>query len=154
MHLSCSVAARRAAILVLCGLLGACGKPDYHTIDGQSGRFADFRDRWILVNYWAEWCKPCIAELPELNRFAQEFGDRAQVFAVNFDGLEGTELQQQVERLNIAVPVLVEDPAGRFGYQRPQALPTTFVIGPDGQVKKVLQGEQTVATLRAAIGAD
>lgn len=145
--------APRHAALLLCVLLSACGKPDYHTLDGHSGRFADSKGRWVLINYWAEWCKPCIKEIPELNRFAQQYGDRAQVFAVNFDGVQGAELQQQVDKLKFAIPVLLEDPAARFGYPRPQALPSTFVIGPDGTLKQVLQGEQTLATLAAAIGA-
>lgn len=146
-------AALRAAVLLLCGLLSACGKPDYQTLDSHSGRFADLKGRWILVNYWAGWCEPCIKEIPELNRFAQQFGDRAQVFAVNFDGLQGAELQQEVDKLKFAVPVLLDDPAARLGYERPAALPSTFVIGPDGKLRQVLQGEQTLATLRAAIDA-
>jgi hypothetical protein len=48
--------------------------------------------------------------------------------------------------------VLLEDPALRLNYQRPEALPSTFVFGPDGKLKQVLQGEQTVASLAAAIG--
>lgn len=142
-----------SALLLSCVLLGACGKPDYHTLDGQSGRFAELQGRWVLINYWADWCEPCIKEIPELNLFAQRFGDQVAVFAVNFDGAQGDKLQQQVARLKFAIPVLLEDPAARLGYQRPEALPSTFVFSPDGKLKQVLQGEQTVATLSAAIDA-
>jgi thiol-disulfide isomerase/thioredoxin len=138
---------------VLCGVLSGCGKADYQTLDGHSGRFNDLQGRWILVNYWASWCEPCIKEIPELNRFAQEHADKVMVFAVNFDGAQGAELRQQVEKLQFAIPVLLADPAARLGYERPQALPSTFVFGPDGKFRQVLQGEQTVASLRAAIGA-
>lgn len=142
-----------SVVLLLCGLLAACGKADYHTVEGQSGRFADLNGRWILINYWADWCEPCIKEIPELNQFAQQFGDKAAVFAVNFDGAQGEKLREQVAKLKFAIPVLLEDPAARLGYQRPEALPSTFVFGPDGKLRQVLQGEQTVATLSAAIGA-
>jgi len=140
------------SIVLLCTLLGACGKADYQTVDGASGRFADLRGRWILINYWASWCEPCIKEVPELNRFNQQYATQAAVFAVNFDGAKGTELQQQAAKLKFALPVLLDDPAALLGYTRPEALPSTFVFGPDGKLKQVLQGEQTVASLAAAIG--
>ena len=143
-----------SVLLLSCSLLPGCGKPDYHAHDGSSGRFENLQGRWILINYWASWCEPCIKEIPELNEFAKQHGDRAAVFAVNFDGVQGAQLQEQVAKLKFAVPVLLADPAARFGYARPQALPSTFVIDPQGKLKEVLQGEQTVASLRAAIGVE
>jgi thiol-disulfide isomerase/thioredoxin len=140
-------------IALLCSMLCACSKDDYQTADGGGGRFADLHGRWFLINYWATWCKPCVKEIPELNRFSEQFADRAVVFAVNFDGLADAELQQQAAKLKLTLPLLRDDPAQRLGYQRPDALPSTLVFGPDGQLKKVLQGEQTVASLAAAIGA-
>jgi thiol-disulfide isomerase/thioredoxin len=143
---------RLLTAVLLAALLTACGKPDYHTLDGGSGRFADHGGRWFLINYWAEWCKPCITELPELNEFQLEYGAQATVFAVNFDGVAGDTLAAQVEKLGIAIPVMLADPAPQLGYERPVALPSTFVFGPDGKLRQVLRGPQTVADLAAAIG--
>lgn len=140
-------------VVALCALLGACGKADYQTLDGGSGRFADLQGHWLLINYWAAWCEPCIKEMPELNRFNRQFAAKATVFAVNFDDVRGAELQQQVAKLHLEIPVLLDDPAPRLGYPRPEALPSTLVFGPDGKLKQILQGEQTVASLAAAIGA-
>lgn len=147
---------RRNAILALlcCLALAGCSKPDYHTLDGDSGRFEDLRGRWVLINYWAEWCKPCIEELPELAAFSREHAGQAVVFAVNFDGPEETLLRQQASKLQIELPVLLDDPAPRLGYERPQALPSTYVFDPDGRLQQVLQGAQTRASLRAAIGGE
>ena len=140
-----------ALILVCCLALSGCSKPDYHTLDGNSGRFDDLQGRWVLINYWAEWCKPCIEELPELAAFNREHTEQAVVFAVNFDGPEEKVLREQAAKLKIEVPVLLDDPAPRLGYERPQALPSTFVFGPDGKLRQVLQGAQTSASLEAAI---
>ena len=137
---------------LVCVALSACGgKPDYQTTTGASGQFRDLQGRWLLINYWAEWCKPCLAELPELNRFNHEFASKAAVFAVNFDGVQGEQLQQQVARLGIEIPVLNEDPSAKLGFKRPEVLPTTYVFSPDGKLQQILQGEQTFATLAAAI---
>ena len=108
------------------------------------------RKEWLLINYWAEWCKPCIEEIPELNEFAQLNASRARVLMVNFDGASGEALREQAQRLGITATLLDTDPAARFGYPRPQALPTTFVIDPDGKLRATLLGPQTVASLSAA----
>ncbi len=143
----------RLSALLLLTLIAACGKPDYTTLHGESGRFSDHEGRWILINYWAEWCKPCIKELPELNEFQRRYGARATMFVVNFDGIGGDELAAQVKRLAIETPVLLQDPAPVLGYERPKALPTTFVFGPDGTLRQTLLGPQTLASLAAAIDA-
>jgi len=108
--------------------------------------------RWLLVNYWAEWCKPCLEEIPELQAFAAQHAARARVVMVNFDGATGDALAAQAARLGITLPMLESDPAAQLGTTRPQVLPTTLVIAPDGRLGATLIGPQTVASLAAAIG--
>jgi thiol-disulfide isomerase/thioredoxin len=103
---------------------------------------------WTFVNYWAQWCKPCIKEIPELNALHALPG--YTVLGVNYDGAVGEELQLQLDALGVAFPTLAEDPASRFGLERPQVLPTTLVLAPGGELRQVLIGPQTEATLLAA----
>ena len=158
--------------LLVCVALSACNKSEptperstksatehtpaqadeYATLSGDKGRFTDLRGRWLLVNYWAEWCRPCIKELPELKNFSDQYAASAQIFAVNFDGASGDDLREQVQKLNVLVPVLIADPAVQLGIERPAGLPTTYVFNPEGKLVTKLEGEQTVATLAAAIG--
>ena len=138
---------------LICAMLAACGEPDYNTLDGRTGQFEDWRGRWVLINYWAEWCKPCIEEIPELNHFHESDAARAQVFGVNFDGGPVERQLQQARQLDIQFPVLRDDPAVALGWERPEALPTTVVIDPEGRLRAQLRGPQTLADLRAAIGA-
>lgn len=143
--------ARLALAALLLSLLAGCSRPDYETLAHGDGRFSDLQGRHVLINYWAAWCKPCITELPELNEFAADQAERAVVFAVNYDGVERAALERQVAELDIRIPVLLADPHALLGYERPQALPSTFVIGPDGTLQQVLLGPQTKASLLAAI---
>jgi thiol-disulfide isomerase/thioredoxin len=106
---------------------------------------------WLVVNYWAEWCKPCLEEIPQLNAFARAH-DRVRVLMVNYDGVTGEQLRAQAARLGIATAVVESDPAPQLGIGRPQVLPTTYVVGPDGKLHDTLIGPQTVASLDAAIG--
>jgi thiol-disulfide isomerase/thioredoxin len=107
---------------------------------------------WLIVNYWAEWCAPCLEEIPELNAFARKHAGRARVQMVNFDGLQGAPLRELAAKLGIETEVLEEDPAARLGLATPQVLPSTFVIPPDGGPATVLVGAQTVADLERASG--
>lgn len=139
-----------AIFFVLLTMLSGCSKPDYQTADGRSGRFADTRGKWLLINYWADWCKPCIEEMPELHQFQQQQSDRVVLLTVNYDGLQGQSLQQQIEKLQIKLPVLLADPAPLLGFQRPDALPTTLVFDPQGVLHATLQGAQSIKSLTEA----
>jgi thiol-disulfide isomerase/thioredoxin len=128
--------------LALC-LLSACG-------DGPGTvNLASARGHWVVINYWAEWCKPCIKEIPEINQLAREQAG-LRVFGVNYDGASGDELQEQVERLGIEFPLLIADPAAELGIQRPGVLPTTLIIRPDGSLAATLVGPQTKESLLEA----
>ncbi|HEY3700142.1 MAG TPA: TlpA disulfide reductase family protein [Spongiibacteraceae bacterium] len=137
--------------LVVSLLFSGCSKSDYQTATGDKGSFADAHGKWLLINYWAQWCKPCVEEMPELNRFQQQHKDQVVLLAVNYDGAQGDSLQQQIAKLKIEFPVLLADPAQLLGYQRPDALPTTLVFDPQGKLRQTLQGPQTVASLTAVI---
>lgn len=137
--------------LAFFSLLTGCSKPDYQTADGNSGRFADTRGKWLFINYWAQWCKPCIEEMPELHRFQQEHRDRAVLFTVNYDGAQGESLQQQIKKIGITLPVLLQDPAVALQFPRPDALPATYVFDPRGVLRHTLHGPQTAATLAAIL---
>jgi len=107
----------------------------------------------VVINYWATWCRPCIREIPELHALAARYPETITVLGVNYDGVQGDELGQQVSELGIAFEVLVEDPAGRLGVPRPQVLPTTLVLDPAGRLVDTLVGPQTLDSLARATGA-
>lgn len=104
--------------------------------------------RWVVVNYWAEWCKPCIKEVPELN--ALNARDDVTVLGVNFDDARGTVLAAQLDQLGIDFATLPEDPAEALGTERPVVLPTTLVFHPDGRLIQTLVGPQTLESLLSA----
>ena len=52
----------------------------------------------IVINYWATWCAPCRKEIPELNELDHQLSDRLDVIGVNFDGVVGEQLDQQMAK--------------------------------------------------------
>ena len=132
-------------------ILSSCSEPDYRLVDGSSGKLDDFLGRWLIVNYWADWCPPCIKEMPELENFYNDNEDRALVLTYNFDRLEGEELQSQIIRFGVNVPSILTDPGILFGWEAPPSLPATYIIDPEGILIHTLIGPQTQESLEALI---
>ena len=129
----------------------ACSDPDYEIYNDSSGYIQDLRGKWVVINYWADWCPPCIKEMPELSSFYEDKKQEVQVFAYNFDRLEGEELQEQILRFKVNVPSLLTDPGELFGWEVPESLPATYIIDPEGVTREVLIGPQTKESLEAII---
>lgn len=138
-------------VAVTCVLAGCSREPDFHLLDGSEHHLSDYHGRWLVVNYWAEWCEPCRRELPELARFGAEHAANVTVLGVNFDAPSNAELVAQVARLPVPIPVLASVPAPRLPFARPSGLPATWLIDPDGKVHGPLLGPQTEASLLAAL---
>jgi len=132
-------------------ILSSCSEPDYRLVDGSSGKLDDFLGRWLIVNYWADWCPPCIKEMPELENFYNDNEDRALVLTYNFDRLEDEELQSQIIRFGVNVPSILTDPGILFGWEAPPSLPATYIINPEGILIHTLIGPQTQESLEALI---
>ncbi|WP_346836960.1 TlpA disulfide reductase family protein [Microbulbifer sp. SAOS-129_SWC] len=117
------------------------------TIDGER---VDISGKVLLINYWAEWCKPCREEVPELNRFARAT-DGVLVLGVNYDRPPAGMVAKQARKMGIEFPLLADDPAPRWKQPRPEVLPSTLVIGADGRWRETLVGPQTETSLTAAV---
>lgn len=133
-------------------LLVACSEPSVNTGNTRDRLdLAAFEGRWVVVNYWAKWCKPCIKEIPELNALESTYPQVA-VLGVNYDGAQGPELDQQLQDLGVAFPTILQDPSAMFGIRLPSVLPTTLILNPSGELVHTLVGPQTLESLALATG--
>jgi len=138
-------------VLVLAfGWLAGCDTLEFEQAEGEPVGWDSLRGQWVLVNYWAEWCKPCLEEIPELNRVDKS--SQITVLGVNFDGIRGQELTDLGDTMGIEFTMLAEDPGSEFGWKTPVALPATFVIDPDGELRETRFGPQTEEELKALTG--
>mgnify|MGYP000066554430 FL=1 len=135
-----------AAVLSLLG----CTKHDPGTTLSSLERL---QGQWVVVNYWAQWCTPCIKEIPELNRLDQDYTG-VTVVGVNYDGTNGEELELQRQKLGVTFASLESDPAAQLGIPRPVVLPTTLILDPTGRLVATLIGPQTLASLVQATQQD
>lgn len=128
------------AMLMMLALAG-CEKIQFQKAGGDSLDWDSLRGQWVLVNYWAEWCKPCIEEIPELN--ALDGLANVTVVGVNYDGVQGQALRDLGRKMGISYILLQEDPGPAFDWTLPVALPATFVVKPDGELLQARFGAQT-----------
>lgn len=138
---------KHAAVLIFALFLSACSAPDQGS--GNTLERLDptqYKGRWLVINYWAKWCKPCIKEIPELNALNEQYPQVA-VLGVNYDGATGEDLQSQMEQFGMAFPVILDDPATLFGLTKPSVLPTTLVLNPEGVLVHNIAGPQTLESL-------
>lgn len=135
----------RISLLVFALLLQACDdkiqSPTIKFANHKAIAQTELQGKWLVINYWAVWCKPCIEEIPELNALNQE--DGVQVLGVNFDQPDTQTNLAAIEKLNVNFPVSETNLQTLYHYQMPQALPTTIIISPEGLVKHELTGPQT-----------
>ncbi len=95
-----------------------------------------YQGKWVVINYWATWCPPCIAEMPELQSFHDRHAatDGAMVVGINAELIAKQQLQDFLEDYFITYPVFVSGPTQRSELGLVPGLPTTFLVSPQGKV--------------------
>ena len=104
-------------------------------MEDKEQKLSDYRGKWVVVNYWATWCPPCLTEIPELVNFHEDHKDKdAVVLGVNFEdiGLKG--LQRFSEEYFMNYPVLRTKPGPSSALGPIPGLPTTYLISPEGEI--------------------
>jgi len=105
-------------------------------IDGSVQQLSDFRGKWVVVNYWATWCPPCIEEMPELQAFHDDNeARRAVVIGINSEVVSREVLLEFLDDYFITYPVFTSPPQFESELGRIPGLPTTFLISPGGSVE-------------------
>ena len=92
------------------------------------------RGKVVLLNFWATWCGPCRAEIPELIALQNRYQDRLQIIGLVVDDDDENEIRKVISSEGINYLVALADPETRFAYGGIAALPTVFVINADGRV--------------------
>lgn len=119
------------------------------------GRFdlAGQRGSWVVVNYWATWCSPCLKEMPELDAFDRSRDD-VVVLGLAYEEIAPDELRAFLADHPVGYPLAIVDvyaPPGAFA--TPRGLPATHLVAPDGRLADSFMGPVTAEELGRAIAA-
>ncbi|MFI9465461.1 TlpA family protein disulfide reductase [Streptomyces xiamenensis] len=127
------------------------------TTEGEELDLADYRGQILVVNVWGSWCAPCRAEAPNLVAVAEDLADDGvQFVGINTRDHSAANARSFDERFGVPYPSLY-DPQGKLllqfpkGSLNPQAIPSTLVIDPEGNIAARALKPLTEEELRAAI---
>lgn len=113
---------------------------EVQTLDGKTFDLAAQKGKWVIVNYWATWCGPCIKEMPALSAFVSEHND-VNAIGLAFEDTERADLETFLKKNPVSYPIAqvdIDNPPTAFDV--PRGLPMTYVIAPDGSVAKQFVG--------------
>jgi len=126
--------------------------PDFSLVDLSGKRVAltEFRGQFVLLNFWATWCPPCLEEMPSMDLLYQRLRDRGfVVIAISSDKEGAPVVGSFVDKLGTSFPILL-DPDGQvsraYGAKN---LPVSFLLDRDGRVIAAAQGARDWASTQA-----
>ena len=121
------------------------------TLDGATFDLAAHRGQWVVVNYWATWCSPCLKEMPELSAL-DAMREHVTVIGLAYEDNTPEAMRAFLEQHPVVYPVALVDvynPPADF--DTPRGLPLTYLIAPDGRIARKYSGPVSARMLEEGI---
>ena len=121
------------------------------TLDGATFDLAAHRGQWVVVNYWATWCSPCLKEMPELSAL-DAMREHVTVIGLAYEDNTPEAMRAFLEQHPVVYPVALVDvynPPADF--DTPRGLPLTYLIAPDGRIARKYTGPVSARMLEEGI---
>ena len=101
---------------------------------GQSQRLADLKGKWVVVNFWATWCAPCVKEIPDIAAFAAAQGSNVRVLGIALDWDDEKQVKAFAKKVGLTYPLVLGNDASEKAFGKLKGLPTTIVYDPAGKI--------------------
>ncbi|MDD2775129.1 MAG: TlpA disulfide reductase family protein [Gallionella sp.] len=140
------------ALLLLNMLSAQAGDFVMQDMQGNTLKLADYRGKWVLVNYWATWCPPCLHEIPELNSLHQAHKDRdLVVIGVVTNYANRGVVEAFLKTRPLGYPVVLGNDKVYAAIGEVDILPTSYLYAPNGKPVMMQPGEITRASIETYI---
>ena len=137
----------RILVLLVSFLLASCSKNDIELSQGDSLSSKSLEEKTVVLNIWADWCPPCIVEMPYFNKLNEQENIVVLGFHFDqFDVLETTEVIKLLQKFDVKFRNMKTDPRDIWGMEIPVHVPTTYIIK-NNEIIKTLITPQTYESL-------
>jgi thiol-disulfide isomerase/thioredoxin len=103
------------------------------TINGEQFKLSDIKDKYILINFWAGWCSPCLKEMPDMQKMYSNIDkSKLELIAIHAGPIDDQTLQY-IRAQAFDFPIIVDEKTSLSGWEVP-ALPVTYLVSPDGSI--------------------
>lgn len=113
-------------------------------------QLSDYQGQRVLINFWATWCAPCVAEMPMLQAFADKHKGEVQVLAINLGEDEAT-VRKWLEAQEIVLMILMDPSRSSEQAYRLRGQPTSFFLSSEGMIEAVFHGPVSESALEAVL---
>src|SRR6266436_1299842 len=116
--------------------------PDFQltSLDDKPVNLTGYKGKVVLVNFWATWCGPCRAEIPDLVELQNKYKDRLQILGLVVDDDDQDAIKEFTEKFRINYPVALATDDIRIQYGGIVALPTSFLLDAEGRIVQKHEG--------------
>ncbi len=112
------------------------------------------RGKYLVINFWATWCTPCLKEIPAFVKFYDENSYNVEILGLDFEPVDLVIINDYVERFSINYPIVLYDEDNDSEYSNfgeIVGMPTTQIYSPEGQLLHTFMGEITIDDLNKFI---
>jgi thiol-disulfide isomerase/thioredoxin len=138
-------------LLALClSQAGQAGDFALEDMQGKTHRLSDYRGKWVLVNFWATWCPPCLAEIPELNSLYKAHKDLVVIgIAMEYGSVKS--VADFAKKHAVSYPVVLGNRKIAAQIGDLDVLPTSYLYSPTGEQVSTQAGEVTRESVESYI---
>lgn len=110
-------------------------------LDGRTVQLSDYAGKVVLINFWATWCPPCRAEMPDLIKLQHEYGAAGlQIIGITYPPEQKTRVRRFASSLQVNYPIVLGTRELKARFSSEEILPLTVVINRDGKVSEIISG--------------